>query len=123
MNEFVKILVEYNGVEYTSEWDFESIKKALEMGITEMTNDIISFTKVAFYCSLIKNHPFASKKKSDEFVDMVIQDEDYGIDAFSEIVDGFTQGFLRLKGGANKKKKVVFSAKVAPVMNIPKVNK
>ena len=123
MNEFVRIAVEYDGIEYISEWDFEGIKKALEMNITEQMNDPISYVKTAFFCSVLKNHPYANKKKTDEFVDAVIQDEDYGLDAFAEITDAFAEGFIRLKGGKDKKKKKVFSAQKATVTNIPKNSK
>ena len=122
MNDFARIEVEYDDQEYISEFDFESIKRALEMGIMDKLDDMFSFTKILFYCSVLKNHPFANKRKTDEFVEMVIQDEEYGLDAFTEISDAFYEGFMRYKGGKGKEKKV-FSAKKEPVRNVPKASK
>lgn len=122
MNDFPRIEVEYDGYNYISEWDFNGIKRALDMDITEITGNAIEFVKVAFYCSLLKNHPFVKKRNTDEFVDKVIQDEDYGLSAFSEITDAFVEGFIQLQGGKNKNNQRVFTTKKNTVTNIPKPN-
>ncbi len=121
MTEFNRYEIDYDTQSFICEWDFEGIKRACSMGIMEQTSDSISLVKTAFFCSLLKHHPFANKRIADEFVDKVIQDEEYGLDYFSPIVDDFLQGYTRLQGGKSKKKKILTPVN-APVVNIPKKN-
>jgi len=120
MQDFKKFEVSYNGHTYISEFDFESIKRADELKVMELGSSPISFTAEVFYCSVLKHQPNVSRRKIREFFDSVIQDEEYGLSAFDDIVEEFMQHFLEYAAPGRQKKKKRFTASESPkVQNIP----
>lgn len=118
MKDFKRFEVSHHGITYISEFDFEALKRADEMKIAEMTGSPINGTFSIFYCSVLKNHPYANQRKVREFFDEVIQDEDYGLTSFKEITDDFNEHFLAL--AAPSKKKFTAVAPASEIVNFPK---
>ena len=124
MQDFKKFEVSYNGKSYTAQLDFSAIRRADELRIMELKDSPISFTAAVFYCSVLKHHPNASQRKVREFFDEVIQDEEYGISSFDEIVEEFIQHFLAFAAPGRKTGKKRFSpVESASVPNAPRPEK
>lgn len=125
MTDFQQFEVSYNGQTYISEFDFEAIKRADEMKVMDLTSAPLAFTAAVFYCSVLKNHPYANQRKVRGFFDAIVQDEEYGLSAFDDIVEEFTAHFLQYAALDKTKKKKKFAA-MAPaqkVVNLPKAEK
>lgn len=121
MKDFKRFEVSHHGITYISEFDFEALKRADEMKVMEMTGSPINMTFSIFYCSILKNNPYANQRKVREFFDEVIQDEDYGIESFNNIMEEFVNHFLEF--AAPKKKKAKQFTAMTPaseVVNFPK---
>ena len=105
MVEFQKFFVEYDGIKYVSEFDTKSVKRCEELGVFENRNKPIELTFLIFYSSIMKNHPMTSMNKVREFYNKVIDDSDYGITAFEDIVDEFFSLYNLLFTGKGEQKK------------------
>lgn len=122
MTDFKRFEVTHNGITYISEFDFEALKLADEMKVMGMGSSPMNMTYSIFYCSVLKNHPYVNQRKLREFYDDVLRDEEYGINAFEEIVEEFVNHFLEFVDSKGKKAKKRFtaSAPAATVVNYPK---
>lgn len=120
MTDFKRFEVTHNGVTYISEFDFEALKQADDMKVMDCQGSPLTMSFIIFYCSVLKNHPYANQRLVREFFDGIVQDPEYGLGAFSEILEEFTTHFLALTGKRDKKKRKKFSATTVPkVANFP----
>lgn len=122
MNDFSVFELEHNGVEYTAEFDFDALRLADSLGIMSLTDKTMAFVSTVLFCATRKHHPFSTRKKIDEFFDAVVQDPEYGIGAFDDIVEEFTNHFLQFisNSGKGEKKTKKFTARTVKVVNSPK---
>lgn len=121
MNDFSVFELEHDGIEYTAEFDFAALKLADSLGIMSLTDKTLSFVSTVLFCATRKHHPFTTRKKMDEFFDSVVQDPEYGLSAFDDLVEEFTQHFLQyITNNENKEKKTKkFTAKTVKIVNSP----
>jgi len=105
MQEFQKFTVEYDGIKYVSEFDTKSVKRGEELGVFENRNKPIECTFLIFYASVMKNHPTASMNKVREFYNKIIEDPEYGVTAFENIIDEFFTLYNLLFTGKGEQKK------------------
>lgn len=124
MTDFNRFEVSHHGITYISEFDFEALKKADELKVMDMTGSPVSFTFLVFYCSVLKNNPYANQRRVREFFDEVVQDEEYGMEAFTEITEEFINHFLEFVAPKKKKKTKKFTtvSPAAEVVNFQKAD-
>lgn len=123
MRDFQRIKVAYGGQEYISEFDNDSLKRCEDMGVMGMKEKPTEFAFTCFFCSLLKNHPYASHRKVKEFFDSVIFDEEYGVDAFTEITEEFVRLYSMFFMGKGKGKKKFTPDVPAQTVAFPKTDK
>jgi glycosylphosphatidylinositol transamidase (GPIT) subunit GPI8 len=123
MTDFQKIPVSYGGHDFVSEFNAETVKGCVSAGALSMTEKPLDFAFECFFWSIQKNHPFTTRKKAKEFFDSIVDDEDYGPNAFSEITDEFAEKVKELFTSTDRKgkKKRTFKALPSPEIKVPKI--
>lgn len=123
MIDFKKIEVSYGGHDLVAEFDTDTVLKCQSAGVLGMTDKPVDFAFECFFWSIQKNHPFTTRRKAREFFDAVVNDEEYGPDAFSDITDEFVRTFQLLftSKDAKGKKRKKFTALTSPEIKAPKI--
>lgn len=90
--------------EYTVEFDLESLMNAVDVLTDGGERGLLDTATEIFFWGLRKNHPFVTKAKARKFVEAVARDEEYTLNAFSDIIDEYTRlQTIFLQGSGSKK--------------------
>lgn len=125
MIDFQKIPVSYGGHDYLVEFNTDTVKSCVSAGALDLANksDPIGFAFECFFWGIQQHHPFTTRKKAREFFDSIVNDDEYGPNAFSDITDEFVEKVNELFTSTDRKgkKRKTFKALTSPEVKAPKV--
>lgn len=97
--------VPYGTGSYVIEFCREGLREADSLGVLNDSIGILDKLSIILYAGLKKNHPFMTPSKAKKILDDLLEEEDYDVSSFDEIIEEFNRCYKECFFGQAKKAK------------------